>query len=274
MADTEDWLEKLYKSQQVGYQATFTGKRNQIKEQYDDFWQQGPAKADVEAYLNDTPNHEYGEAKAYANNTSNHEIVPLKKWVQKGTPFTTLPKTNILAENEHCSIIGNRASFDIAQHPDNPSGAGMSFIHLLAPSKARLYNGVSLNKDTVDVIDEAINLFKEQWRRPKFRRDVVEHQKRAIEEQYESGKNSKADKEGRSAALQHWKELAHQIENLRDDDFQFGLHLWPDHSVPHLHIHIIAMTNEMRQYSTTEHDAKTKDAREVRDFIWGRKGSS
>jgi hypothetical protein len=32
-------------------------------------------------------------------------------------------------------------------------------------------------------------------------------------------------------------------------------------------MHIIAMPWFMRKYSTTEHDLKTKDAFEVRDFI-------
>ena len=150
----------------------------------------------------------------------------------------------------------------------------MSFIHLLAVSKACLYNGVSLNRDNVKVIDEAIRLFKKSWRKPKFRQAVLDHQKRAIEQRYEANKQpSEADTEGYRAALGHYSELSNRIDKLREGDFQFGLHLWPDHSVSHLHIHIIAMTREMRQYSTTEHDAKTKDALEVRDSILGRKRS-
>ena len=147
----------------------------------------------------------------------------------------------------------------------------MSFIHLLVPSKARLYNGVSLNRDNVRVIDEAIRLFKKSWRSPEFRQAVLDHQKRAIEQRYETNKPpSETDTEGYRAALRHYEQLSSRIDKLREGDFQFGLHLWPDHSVSHLHIHIIAMTKEMRQYSTTEHDAKTKDALEVRDFILGR----
>lgn len=151
----------------------------------------------------------------------------------------------------------------------------MSFIHLLGVPKARLYNGVSLNRDSVKILDHMIEFFKASWQRnPEFRQKVLGHQRKEIKDLY--GKieapKSAADKEGLRLALKHCAELSREADALGPDDFQFGLHLWPDHSISHLHMHIIAMTPEMRKYSTTEHDSKTKDALEVRDVIMSQSG--
>ena len=183
------------------------------------------------------------------------------------TEFTSPPSVR-LAENKDCSIIGARASFDTAQYQDSPQTAAMSMIHLLALPKACFYNGVSLTRDNVFILESMIQLFQTSWPKAAFREAVLEHQKLAVQQQYQSKSNpNTADIQGYRLALQHHEELKGYISHLNADDFQFGLHLYPDHSVSHLHMHIIAMPRHMRKYSTTEHDVKTKDAFEVRDFI-------
>ena len=84
MVDTEDWIEKLYREQRAGYQATFKGKRQRIEQQYDEFWRQGPAQDDADAYRNNTPDHKYGQG------LPNQDPASLKKWVQSNTFFTSL----------------------------------------------------------------------------------------------------------------------------------------------------------------------------------------
>ena len=249
--DLEQQVQALYKEQQNNYNSSFKNKRDQIKKQYDEFWSHPSAKADVAAYLDQTAGHVYAD---------------LPNWVRAKTVFTN--HSNKLVSNEHCSIIGNRSSFDVAQYQDNPRTASMSMIHLLGIPKACIYNGVSLTPETVSIIDSVIKLFQESWPKEEFRKAVLEHQRLAIERQYHSKSNpTPEDIHGYHVALRHCAELEGYINGLSVDDFEFALHLYKDHSVGHLHVHIVAMRRHMRQYSTTEHDAKSKDAIEVRDFI-------
>jgi hypothetical protein len=258
-------FKSLYEKQGLGFRKNFKGKTEKIREQHDHFWSQRSAKADVIAYFNRTPGHIFP---------------PINKWVQADTIFTT-PDNKRFDESANAFLIGNYASFDVAQYPDSPGRAGMSMIHLLALPKAALFNGVSLDRDNVQIIDEMVALFRNAWPKPEVRQAVLEHQRMAIERQrdaqlakWEKGLlNTEADKaiieDGYQAALKHYKELEARIDSLDFDDFQFGLHIFPDQSISHLHLHIVATPLDLRQYSTSENDMKTKDAYEVRDFIKG-----
>ncbi|KAI1411036.1 hypothetical protein F5Y13DRAFT_191622 [Hypoxylon sp. FL1857] len=225
----------------------FSGKTDLIKRQCEYFWSHETALADVNAYQNGTPNYDYAEHT---------------KWIKAKTCFTNW-EDHSFAKSENALIIGNRSSFDVVQYPDNPERAGMSMIHLLAIPKARLFNGVSLNADNVSIIDEMISLFKSSWADPIFRRTVLMQQWFTIGQQNEA----RPDMQAYKTAMKHYGELSDKINQLTVDDFTFGLHLWPDNSVGHLHLHILATPDWCRQYSTFAHDEKTKDAIEVRDYI-------
>lgn len=176
---------------------------------------------------------------------------------------------DIIEEDATVQIISNWASFDVLQYLDKPASAGMSMVHLLAIPRDPIINGVYLTADTVHVIDDMIKLFEGAWRRPEIRRKILARQLDAINRRYEkTAKDSFADKAYR-AALAHYKELESTIESLGPENFYYGLHLRPDNSADYLHLHIIAAPYEFRKYSTSEHDRKTKDAIEVRDFILG-----
>ncbi|KAI0107660.1 hypothetical protein F4776DRAFT_421471 [Hypoxylon sp. NC0597] len=228
----------------------FSGKLNRIEEQYGHFRSYKEAPVDIKAYLNNTPGHQYAK----------HD-----RWIKAKTPFTDW-NGHYLAANSDVLLIGNQSSFDVAQYPGEEGKASMSMIHILAIPRARLFNGVSLGRDTVGIIEEMISLFKSSWDNPEFRRKVVRHQRDAIERR----NNNKPDPEAYKEAVEHFLKLEAMIYDLTVDDFTFGLHLWPDNSVPHLHLHILATPGELRQYSTFEHDAKTKDAIEVCDYIKSR----
>ena len=245
-------IQELYIKQRQGRKSDFRGKEKQIEAQYAEFWQQPHAKKDVDAFRERTPNHQFAS---------------IQRGLQEDTVLTNPSPESILAENDECRIVCNLASFDVAQYVNQPRTASMSFIHILGVPKACLYNGVSLNCDDVVILDRIIQLFEDSWRKDEFRERVLKHQEQAIERRYNSIKNrSNADEEGYDQALKHFEEPRKLIP-LNKGNFGFGLHLYPNHSISQLHVHIIATSKKMRQYSTTEYDAKTTDAGEVRDFI-------
>ncbi|KAI1770358.1 hypothetical protein F4818DRAFT_268239 [Hypoxylon cercidicola] len=225
----------------------FAGKIDQIRSQYTDFWSHETALADVEAYHNKSKTHVYPDHA---------------KWLKTTTPFTEW-KGNVFAESQNARLVGNHASFDTVQYPGAPKKAGMSMVHILGIPKAGIYNAVALNGENVSIIDEMIELFKRSWPQPDFREAVLRHQQARIEAQNKAEPNPEAYE----AATNHLRELELMIDGLTIHDFTFGFHLYPDHSVGHLHMHIIATPQSYRQYSTDAHDLKTKDALEVRDFI-------
>ncbi|KAH9886568.1 hypothetical protein F4778DRAFT_472265 [Xylariomycetidae sp. FL2044] len=259
MAKDQDQEEAVYTVERRALAPSFAGKLDRIESQYSSFWSQAAAAPDVEAYRRATPGHAY--AKEAAN------------WVVGTTPFTDWRGPSFAA-SERALIIGNRSSFDVGQYRGNPARAGMSVVHLLAIPRAGIFNGVALDAENVSILDHMIGLFEASWARPEVRRAVLAHQKAAIERQHQAQASAPGGdddrKEAYEAALAHYEELEGVVDSLGPGDFQYGLHLWPDHSVGHLHMHIIAAPYACRKYSTSRHDDKTKDAREVRDFVKNR----
>lgn len=169
-----------------------------------------------------------------------------------------------LIEDEKAKIVGNYASFDVIQYRDHPQRAGMSMIHLLAVPKERIVNALDLTPENVDIIDHMIYLFKKLWSKPGSQDAIIQHQRTTIQKR---GKQKDCDPADTELALKHFEELEADAYHLKAEDFHFGLHLAPDASANDLHLHIIAAPSKFRQYSTSKHDKKTKDAIEVRDFI-------
>lgn len=225
----------VYRDQRWKLEETFTGKKAQIKAQFHRFWKKPTPVSDK------------------------------KVWEKQ-----------IIAHDTKYEIICNWASFDVLQYQDKPARAGMSMIHLLGIPRdpvingIYLTNGVDLTIETVDVIDDMINLFKKAWMDLKVRNDFMHHQVEAIERRAEASakEGDRLASQHCNAALAHCAKLDSMMNSLDvDRDFQYGLHLRPDSSAPYLHLHIIAAPYEFRKYSTSEHDTKTKDAIEVRDFV-------
>lgn len=256
-----------------GYNRTFTGKSKKIQEQHTLFWEQPGAAADVRAYMCDIKNHRY--------TSGSRSDEDQKKWVQPDTIFRS-PDDTKLAHNEEAMIIGNSASFSVAQYQGHPERAGMSVMHLLGIPKRAIFNGVSLNHHNIDIIDDMIALFKASWKTKTFREEAITHQAEVIRrrvhhqinllgKEREAHNDSEAMRheieEGGKTAEMQLDQLRDCIHNTKPDDFQFGLHLWSDQSIGHLHLHIIAAPKHLRQFSSTENDDKTVDALEVRDYI-------
>ncbi|KAI2633241.1 hypothetical protein GGS26DRAFT_590839 [Hypomontagnella submonticulosa] len=229
----------------------FAGKSAKIREQYERFWNQPTAQPDVNAYLHKTSGYVYPD---------------IPKWLKTSTPFTEWSGP-VLSESKNALIIANHSSFSTAQYKGNEGRTGMSMIHILGIPKDGIFNGVALNRSNVYIIDEMIKLFKDSWtHKPMFRQQVIDAQEAAINRQKKESRDSEAYK----TAMRQFHELKGKAWCLKTDDFTFGFHLWPDHSVSHLHMHIIAMPRELRQYSTGIHDDKTVDALDVREYIQNR----
>ncbi|KAI1374478.1 hypothetical protein F4677DRAFT_461498 [Hypoxylon crocopeplum] len=225
----------------------FLGKSFKIRNQYELFWSRPGAKEDVEAYLNKTENHVY-------------QTVP--KGVQPRTPFTEWKGANF-GESENALIIGNHASFYAGQYKDAPEKAGMSMIHVLAIPKANIFNGVSLDKSNVFIINEMINLFKHSWEEPGTRKAMIDHQLDALRRRNQEVPDTRVY----GTAIKRFRELEAMANDIPIEDFTYGFHLFPDNSVGHLHMHIFAFRHKYRRYSTYAHDDKTIDALEVRSFV-------
>ncbi|KAH8649165.1 hypothetical protein BX600DRAFT_474645 [Xylariales sp. PMI_506] len=226
----------LYIEQRLHLEPTFEGKLDQIERQFHQFHKE----------------REQGPVETRA-----------KSWDK-----------DVLHSNEQVELISNWASFDVLQYPDKPARAGMSMVHLLAIPKSLIVNGVYLTAKTAHIIDDMIHLFEEAWERPDMRDQVLRHQKEAIDRRYEASRGEPFAEQAHTAALAHYRELERTIGGLGADSFHYGLHLRPDNSADYLHLHIIAAPYEFRRYSTTDHDKKTKDAKEVRDFILRDPGSA
>lgn len=272
-------FDEMYENEKRDRKFDFVKKRLEIQEHFKDFWSRPRAKEDVDAYYHEGPVEKEdvdAHSKGHSEGTTNPERYryneggnPETNWVKSSTVFDKYidhPEENlniVFAQNKDVLIAGNHASFDIAQYPGNPSPAGMSFVHLLGLTRERIYNGVSLPKEKIHLLDDIKSLFAKHWSDRKFREDVLRHQLNRIEERY----NTTQNEEGYQLAKQHYEKLQNKIHDLKVGNFAFGLHLFPDHSVCHFHMHIIAMTPEMRQWSTSKHDEKTKDVEEVRGVI-------
>ncbi|KAI1208591.1 uncharacterized protein F4807DRAFT_461530 [Annulohypoxylon truncatum] len=220
----------------------FEGKSPFIHESFEYFLKQEGARRDANAYLN----------------RQGHLIPERDNWIKATTAFTDAENNKEVvkfAVSDKVLLIGNRSSFSEGQYPGDPKAAGMSMIHIFAISRANYFNAVSLRKHEASIINDMINFFREQWKRPEFREAVLAHQRNAIENQ---------GTEGRAQARQQWQELKGIVHQLKFEHFAFGFHLWPDNTVAHLHMHIIAMPEKFRRYSTRLNDAKTVDAHEVR----------
>lgn len=261
-------------SRPLEYEDSFRNKKSKIHEQHAKFWSDSHAVADVRAYLNDMTDHTY---KQFGEN----ENKARKKWVDPANIFRN-PRDKQFASNDNAIIIGNSRSFAMAQYPGNPGQPGMSMIHLLGISRAPIFNGVSLNHSNVEIIDEIIKLFKTHWSKNCFRQAVIQHQLDTIIQQekeqlqeLEKKDTKKDNDEERRIAIEKGSQIARlQFEEMKtkafeimEDDFQFGLHLWDDQSISHLHVHIIAAPWELRKHSSFENDEKTVDALELRDYI-------
>ncbi|KAK9797926.1 putative HIT-like protein [Seiridium cardinale] len=245
----------------------FTGKLDMIEKRWDAFWALPYSKDDVLAYLRNERDHRWAI-----------DLRENPKWIQPNNIFRNY-KGPILAEGRDAFLLGNARSYHVGQELEKPERAGMSMIHILAIPKLGFFNGVSLNAENVSIIDDMIALFKLNWEKEEFRKSVLGHQLNTVDEAAKHRLEALNEHESGSAAARQSIMEAHDLATrclrwFEEDvlkatyeDFQFGLHLFPQQSISHLHMHIVLTPWRFRQFSTFANDKKTVDALELRDFV-------
>jgi hypothetical protein len=139
----------------------------------------------------------------------------------------------------------------------------MSYIHLLAIPKDKVYNAVAL--EGVDIITEMKTHFEGFWASPGSLELCIEHNRQAlmnrkavlVKEAAGDPKQIAAIESDMQQILADADNLATKAKELAITDFVFGYHAHPHHTVGHLHRHILAAPSEFRIRSTDAHDWKT-----------------
>ncbi|KAI4201522.1 MAG: hypothetical protein LQ346_002158 [Caloplaca aetnensis] len=177
----------------------------------------------------------------------------------------------ILSESAHSYIIGNLASYDSRQYPSAPPDKrpeGQAFAHTLVIPKARVYNIVdpAATADNCFLVREMRAHFLRFWARPDGKAKILARTKRALDEQdrkllasSDNNNDSNGDSYAsvRAAVFDHFEAMKPAFERLREDDFLFGFHCFPENSIGHLHMHVFPHGEPFRAVSTKQYDWKT-----------------
>ncbi|KAI4188844.1 MAG: hypothetical protein LQ346_005215 [Caloplaca aetnensis] len=169
----------------------------------------------------------------------------------------------ILSETDHSYIIGNAASYDSRQYPDKPDSAGQGFGHCLVIPRQRIYNIVdpAATADDCFIIREMHRHFLDFWSKQVNRRKMLVCAKQSILDQYtkmwEGPGRLGTEVAIKKKVLSCYRAVKKKYLKLRPEDFIFGFHPHPTHSVGHLHMHVFPHAEKFREYSTKSHDCKT-----------------
>lgn len=143
----------------------------------------------------------------------------------------------------------------------------MTFGHFLVIPKERVYNIVDSAALVNDL--ELIREMKAHWEDfvslRTNRQMLLERFRLAMDTQFKECiklAGSNADlvarvKEEFSFVVETFEQFSHRFLKLDKGDFIAGFHVDPDHSVGHLHMHVLPTPLRFREFSTTEHDEKT-----------------
>ncbi|CAA7264688.1 unnamed protein product [Cyclocybe aegerita] len=254
-----------------------------------EFWKDPASAGDLEAYARQDDTHDYTVLEGFIPPTLIGRETPggQSHWRKSDTFFTGFAKNypdQVLSESEDSFIIGNAASHDTRQYlakwdrdsKDRTSSAGMSYVHLLAIPKKRVYNAVSLEDPAI--IEEMIAHFWQFWESPESRSKISWWLKEAVERRAASVmdtlKSQTSTNEFQSVmkdVLVSTEKFARRLRELRaskdDRSFVFGFHPAPEASIGHLHMHIVLAAAEFREFSTRVHDWKTIPAKTVVEVI-------
>jgi hypothetical protein len=153
---------------------------------------------------------------------------------------------------------------------------GRNSIDICLPSS--VYNAVALDDTTI--VKEMIVHFRDFWSRPEsitkfigWLKIAVERRASAVRTSLEShapdkmGEFDAVMKEVFASSEKFANDLHLQHHPADDKEFLLGFHPAPGASIGHLHMHVILMHPEFRQFSTEVHDWKTVPAQAVIDAI-------
>jgi hypothetical protein len=155
---------------------------------------------------------------------------------------------------------------------------GRNYIDSCLPSS--VYNAVALDETTI--VKEMIVHFRDFWSRPEsidkvigWLKIAVERRASAVRTSLEShapdrmGEFDAVMKEVFASSEKFANDLHLQHHPADDKAFLLGFHPAPEASIGHLHMHVVLMHPEFRQFSTEVHDWKTVPAQAVIEAIEG-----
>lgn len=69
----------------------------------------------------------------------------------------------------------------------------------------------------------------------------------------------------RNEVFADFERMADEVLQLREDDFLYGFHVFPDNSTSHLHLHVFPHDNSFRNHSTHDYDVHTVPIQAILD---------
>lgn len=151
--------------------------------------------------------------------------------------FTYLNETGAphVAQDESFILYLNDALPFPEMYPDHSERAGMSFVHLLAVPKERIYNAIALKRKDGPLLFHMKNQVIEWMNSRTFRSKLA---------------NMMTIKYIPRLATKHMcksfvEKLEYFLEHTSGKDLDFYFHVDPNHSVGHLHMHCLVMDKKL-----------------------------
>ena len=178
------------------------------------------------------------------------------------------PESMILDSTSDSYIICNFESYDTRQYPKwlnekykDKTPEGQGFGHTLVIPRKRIFNIVDPEATANDcaVLKEMKSHFTSFWSLPANRvklllsvKDNFDMQNQRLEAKDESEYRATSP-----PVLEDYHDMAKRFLKLEAEDFTFGFHPHPLHSVGHLHMHVFPKDKVLRSRSSKVHDFKT-----------------
>jgi hypothetical protein len=156
---------------------------------------------------------------------------------EKMPVFTYLNKIGAphVAHTEMFVLYLNDALPFVEMYPHHEDRAGMSFVHLLAVPKERIYNAVSLRRTDTPLLFHMKNQVIEWMNSYNFRSKLAN----MLTIKYIPRLPTK------NLCKVFVEKLEHFIEHTSGKDLDFYFHVDPNHSVGHLHMHCLMMDKKL-----------------------------
>ena len=177
----------------------------------------------------------------------------------------------ILSESPDSYIISNLASYDGRQYrysgykegERTPEGQG--FGHCLVICRRRIFNIVDpdATADHCALLKEMKEHFITFWKTESGSPKLLKRVRSTFDEQ--NNVLVSKDVNGQSCEREDFLSmlkrdcdaLSKSFLQCKPDDFEYAFHAYPANSVGHLHMHVFPKKNDLRAFSTKDHDWKT-----------------
>ena len=133
-----------------------------------------------------------------------------------------------LYEDELIRLYLNQALPYPELYPEMPDRAGMSFVHVLAVPKERIYNACALRPGDAGLVEHMMDTFDYYINCEDYRNELLVELTRRCVPQLET-----------THLRNTFTESVSLVRDKRWDSIGYYFHLHPNHSVGHLHMHCL-----------------------------------